>query len=73
MSKNWILDVLADLRTFARENDMPILAAQLKDTEIVAMAELATLQEARASSKGMKNDTETGAVLANAGGRERHN
>ncbi|MEO0389457.1 MAG: hypothetical protein AAF218_00810 [Pseudomonadota bacterium] len=43
MRRDWILDVLADLKTFARSNDMPALAEQLDDTSIVAMAEIASL------------------------------
>lgn len=43
MSKEWILDVLADLKCFARSNDMQRLAEHIEDTELVALAELATI------------------------------
>jgi len=45
MRSDWILDVLTDLKTFARANDLPALAEQLDDTAIVAMAEIAALNE----------------------------
>lgn len=41
MSKDWIIDVLTDLRTFAHQNELPSLAVQLDDTVLVAAAELA--------------------------------
>lgn len=40
MRRDWILDVLTDLKVFARANGLPILAEQLDDTMIVAMAEI---------------------------------
>ena len=40
MPNDWILDVLRDLRSFARQNDMHRLAEQLDDTALVAMAEM---------------------------------
>ena len=45
MRSDWILDVLADLRTFALSIDLPALAEQLDDTALVAMAEIAALEE----------------------------
>ena len=45
MQTDWILDVLADLKTFAMSNDLPVLAEQLDDTALVAMAEIATREE----------------------------
>jgi len=43
MGHNWILDVLADLKAFAQENDLPLLAAQLDETALVAQAELTSV------------------------------
>ncbi|WP_371156363.1 hypothetical protein [Jannaschia sp. 2305UL9-9] len=40
MSKNWIIEVLTDLRGFASVNDLPTLAAQLEDALVVAVAEI---------------------------------
>ena len=45
MRSDWILDVLADLKTFARANELVALAEQLDDTSIVAMAEISALRE----------------------------
>jgi len=45
MRSDWILDVLIDLKTFARANELLILAEQLDDTSIVAMAEIAALRK----------------------------
>lgn len=45
MRSDWILDVLADLRNFAMSNDLPVLAEQLDDTAIIALAEIAALEE----------------------------
>ena len=42
---DWILDVLADLKAFAQQADLPVLAEQLDDTALVALAEIASLQE----------------------------
>lgn len=41
----WILDVLADLKSFATANDLTDLAEQLDDTAIVALAEISALEE----------------------------
>ena len=41
MQNKWILDVLADLATFARQNGMAALAQQLDDTQHLAATELA--------------------------------
>lgn len=45
MRRDWILDVLTDLKTFATSNDLPVLAEHLDDTAIVAQAEIAALQD----------------------------
>ncbi|MDD9741788.1 MAG: hypothetical protein RID15_00060 [Marinovum algicola] len=45
MQHDWILDVLADLKTFALSNGLPALAEQLDDARIVAMAEQASCTE----------------------------
>jgi hypothetical protein len=41
MQIDWILDVLADLRTFAERNGLPRLAEELDDTRRRAALELA--------------------------------
>lgn len=45
MGHDWILDVLTDLKTFARANGMPTLAAHLDDASCVAQIEIATNAE----------------------------
>lgn len=45
MKHDWILDVLTDLRSFAKDNDLLTLDAQLEDTQLVAAIEIATLAE----------------------------
>jgi hypothetical protein len=41
MGHDWNIDVLADMRTFANQNEMPLLCAQLDDAMLVAAAEVA--------------------------------
>jgi hypothetical protein len=43
----WIIDVLADLKAFAEQNNLPLLAAQLGETALVAQIEIAQLAEAQ--------------------------
>ncbi|MBM1311457.1 hypothetical protein JQT66_14530 [Sulfitobacter mediterraneus] len=57
MQTDWILDVLADLKTFAMSSDLPKLAAQLDNSAVVAMAEISALQERRLNL-GHDNDKE---------------
>ena len=42
MSNTWILDVLADLKSFAQRNDLNALAEQLDDTTLIAATEIAS-------------------------------
>lgn len=69
MTRNeWILDVLADLKSFADANDLPSLAEQLDDTQLIAAAEIASQLE-KASALG---DGEHCRFGSNSGGAERH-
>ncbi len=45
MGQKWIIDVLADLRAFADQNGLPLLAHQLDVTSTVAQAEIASMLE----------------------------
>ena len=45
MGQKWIIDVIADLRAFADQNGLPLLAHQLDVTSCVARAEIATMLE----------------------------
>jgi hypothetical protein len=40
MSKEWIIEVLEDLKGFAATNDLPNLAEQLDEALVVAVTEL---------------------------------
>jgi hypothetical protein len=42
MKNDWIIDVLADLNSFAKSNGLPELAKQLEETAILASVELAS-------------------------------
>ncbi|QBF33620.1 hypothetical protein CFI11_20730 [Thalassococcus sp. S3] len=68
MQHDWILDVLADLNTFAKANGLGALAEQLDDAKLVAATEIASLQQkAQAQAYG-----DTGAIGSNFGGVGRH-
>lgn len=54
MTNNWMLDVLADLRQFADQNDMPGLAAQLTQASTVARDEIRA--KAACAARGAKRD-----------------
>ncbi len=43
MEHDWILDVIADLRTFARQNELRDLATQMDTAWLLASAEIASL------------------------------
>ena len=45
MGHKWILDVLTDLRSFAQQNQLELLAEQLAQTAKVASVEIATTSE----------------------------
>ena len=64
MKNDWILDVLADLKTFAYSNGLRALAEQLEDTALVAAAEIASAGE------GLPSDAkpETGKPECDPGG-----
>jgi hypothetical protein len=48
MQNDWILDVLADLKSFAQANGLGALCEQLDDTTLIAAAEISSQeQEAR--------------------------
>ena len=45
LGNKWIIDVLADLTTFAQSNGLELLANQLEQTAQVATAEIATVSD----------------------------
>jgi len=66
MGRNWIIDVLADLRSFARDNDLPLLSAQLEEAGLVAEVEIASIPDASLSPRHNEIDAFVG-VSAKAG------
>ena len=42
MANDWIIDVLADLKTYAKKNGLSVLAHQLEHTTLIAAAERAS-------------------------------
>lgn len=58
MQNEWIVDVLADLKAFAQNNGMNVLAEQLDDTRLVAVAELAVTGEGKST-----HDSRTAAAV----------
>jgi len=66
MRSDWILDVLTDLKTFATANDLPVLAEQLDDTAIVALAEIAALHE-RTLGNTYADGNNSGGSLSDSG------
>ncbi len=65
MGQKWIIEVLADLRAFADQNGLPLLAQQLEATTMVARAEIASIPEgaplAANVNAGQPEATTTGA------------
>ncbi len=52
MKKDWIIDVLADLRACAMNSNMTVLAEHLDDAVLIAAAELARLPGVEAGTGG---------------------
>ena len=52
MHNAWILDVLADLQAFARQNGMTALSDHLDDTRLLAALELARDNEGMQADDG---------------------
>ena len=45
MGQKWIIDVLADLESFAFKNGLPMVANQMREAAVVASAEIASTSE----------------------------
>lgn len=65
MSHDWMINVLQDLRKFASQNGLPILAEQLDDTIHIAVAETTT--EARSGAAVESNARPNGSVPGTRG------
>ncbi len=59
VANEWIIDVLTDLRRFAKRNGLAATAAELEDACLVALAELAEGQ-ARETGQTIDHEGETG-------------
>lgn len=44
MANDWIMDVLADLKTYAETNGLSALADQLEDATLIAATEIASIE-----------------------------
>lgn len=66
MGHKWIIDVLADLQSFAQANDLVLLAEQLEQTADVAMAELSSKSAGVPFSAVCNDDEQVGQVYQKA-------
>jgi len=66
MRNDWILDVLADLQSFARTNGLTVLAEQLGDTKLIAAAEILSAKE-KALAQSHEDDLAAGPNIGNLG------
>ena len=67
---DWILDVLADLKSFALANDLGALAEQLQDTTLIAAAEIASKTK-EAQAQDHAGQRQSGSDIGGIG-RHRH-
>jgi hypothetical protein len=70
MGQRWIIDVLADLKTFAQSNDLPLLARQLDDCARVAAGEIAETSGG-APIKVQGDEAGTRTILGKGGASQR--
>ncbi|WP_299353932.1 hypothetical protein [uncultured Shimia sp.] len=70
MKYDWILDVLADLKTFAHANDLRVLADQLEETRQIAAIEIVSVSD-MTGLVAHGDDTSTGTYSGNARERAR--
>lgn len=68
MKQDWILDVLNDLKAFARDNGLPTLAEQLDDTAIVALSEISAAKDCQNANRS-EDAGRVGTYLDGAGTR----
>jgi len=54
MANDWILDVLTDLKAYARKNGLSALADQLDESTLIAATEIASM-EGKAPQVAMRN------------------
>lgn len=66
MGRNWIIDVIADLQTFAQRNELPLLADELLKAKTVASVEIGTIGEGTAPAV-WGDDADSERLLSQAG------
>ena len=69
MANDWIIDVLADLRTYATTNGLSALACQLDDATLIAATEIASKDD-RAPETVKWEVGKTGRIYRTAATRE---
>ena len=70
MGHEWIIDVIADLKSFAKTHDLPLLADQLEQTSLVASAEIGSMA-AKPSIMMRGERAETRSIFTGAGAGRR--
>lgn len=71
MQHDWILDVLADLQTFAHTNKLTVLAEQLGDIKLIAAAEILTVKERALTHPNDQDDYAAGTDIGGVGASRR--
>ncbi|KIT17650.1 hypothetical protein [Jannaschia aquimarina] len=66
MSKDWIIDVLRDLRAFSADNNLPALAEHMDEALAVASVEIAQDGDASAAEGNGANRTQAWGALRTA-------
>ena len=61
MAHDWILDVLADLKTYANKNGLSALAGELEEATLLAATEIASI-EGKAPVPAMRNAGTSGYI-----------
>lgn len=69
MANDWIIDVLADLKTYAAQNGLSALAGQLDDATLIAATEIAST-EGGAPEKANWEIGSTGRIYRTSATRE---
>ena len=67
MGHKWIIDVLADLKSFAQANDLALLADQLEQTANVALAEITSKSAGVPLAAVCNDDDKVGQVYQKTG------
>ena len=59
MGQDWIIHVLSDLRQFARQNELPMLSAQLDEALLTAAVEIAGRSEGTVATEGIRTGVQS--------------